>query len=580
MFAQGLGAPMQTEAIFILLLVLATSVAIATRRLRVPYTVALVVAGLVIGPLNLIEAPQLTREILFFVFLPGLLFEAAYHLDYGDFRRHLFPIGSLAIPGVVAAAGLTALVLTPAVTTLDLAQGFTWQLGLVFGAIIAATDPIAVVALLKSLGAPKELALIMEGESLLNDGTAIVLFGLILVVVSGGNVGAGELVLDFARIVGGGAVVGIAIGMAVSEVVKRVADPMIEITLTTIAAYGSFVAAERFGFSGVIAVVSAGMLCGNYAAAQGMTPSTRIAVDSFWQYVAFALNSLVFLLIGFEVRIGDLAAAWLPILVAYVAVLASRGAVTAAMTWLLRARGRHMPWSWSAVLWWGGLRGGLCMVLALSLAADFPNRDLLVTMTFGVVTLVILAHGFTMSPLLSALRLTSRHRAQEEFELTRGRLHLAERALEVIRGMERARTTDRGLLEDLEKEYEERVEREEKHLRELNAEHPDLRAGEISRTLRQVLLAERRQATESYRSGLLSPDVYEKLAADIDARLMEAEGRWTPAAERDDESAPVEPAQEEAAEPAHEVAPEGDRESNEAAPKPPRDEADLSGNEG
>ena len=552
---------METEGILILLLVLATSVAIATRTLRVPYTVALVMAGLVIGALNIIEAPQLTREILFFVFLPGLLFEAAYHLDYEDFRRHLFPIGSLAIPGVVAAAGLTAVVLTPAVTTLDPAQGFTWQLGLVFGAIVAATDPIAVVALLKRLGAPKELGLLMEGESLLNDGTAIVIFGLILAVVSGGNIGAGQLVLDFALTVGGGAVVGIGIGLAVSEVVKRVDDPMIEITLTTIAAYGSFVAAERFGFSGVIAVVSAGMLCGNYAAAQGMTPSTRIAVESFWEYVAFALNSLVFLLIGFEVHLADLAEAWLPILVAYVAVLASRGVVTAATTWLMRARGRHMPWSWSAVLWWGGLRGGLSMVLALSLAADFPNRDLLVTMTFGVVTLVILVHGFTMSPLLSALGLTSRHEAQEEFELTRGRLHVAQHALEVIREMQRSRTTDRRLLEELEKEYAARVERQEEHLRDLHEKHPYLRAGEVRRARRQVLLAERGQATESYRSGLLSPDIYERLSADIDARLTEAEELgYAP----EDEG----------------PRPESDGESDDGSARTSRDEADLSGNQG
>jgi len=429
---------------------------------------------------------------------------------------------------VVLATAVTALVLTPAVGALHLAEGFGWRDGLVFGALISATDPIAVVALFKSLGAPRELGLLLEGESLLNDGIAIVLFTLILSIVTGQTVDAGSLVVNFALTVGGGAAVGVGIGLAVSEVVKRVDDPMIEITLTTIAAYGSFVAAERFAFSGVIATVAAGMLCGNYAASQGMTPSTRIAVESFWNYVAFALNSLVFLLIGFQVQVGDLVQAWLPILVAYVAVLASRGVVAAAVTLLLKARGRRMPWSWSAVLWWGGLRGGICMVLALSLSAGFPHRDLLVTMTFGVVTVVILAHGFTMSPLLSRLGLTGRQEARKAFELARGRLHVSQHALDVIRRMESSRTTDPQLLEQLEEEYERRVSDAEERLRSMHLDDPELRAGEVSRVVRQVLLAERREATEGYRTGLLSADVYEELSADIDARLMEAEESWVP----------------------------------------------------
>ena len=335
---------MTTEAIFILLLVLATSVAIATRKLRVPYTVALVLSGLVIGALDVVQAPELTRELLFFVFLPGLLFEAAYHIEYEEFRRNLLPIGSLALPGVVAATLVTALVLKPTVDLLGMGGGFGWQQGLLFGALIAATDPVAVVALFKTLGVPRELAVVMEGESLLNDGTAIVVFTLILGVSTGDGAHAGPLIVAFLVTVGGGAALGIGMGLGVSEVMKRIDDPMIEITLTTIAAYGSFVAAEYFGVSGVIATVSAGMLCGNYAAVHGMTASTRIAVESFWEYVAFALNSMVFLLIGFEVKLGGLLSAWLPILLAYLAVLVSRGVVAVGMTWLGRLRGRRVPW--------------------------------------------------------------------------------------------------------------------------------------------------------------------------------------------------------------------------------------------
>jgi len=553
---------METEAILVLLLVLATSVAIATTRLRVPYTVALVAAGLVLGPLELIEAPHLTRELLFFVFLPGLLFEAAYHLEFEDFRRHVVSIGALAVPGVVAAAGLTALVITPLTGTLHLATGFGWAQGLVFGAVIAATDPIAVVALFKKLGAPRELGVLMEGESLLNDGTSIVLFTLILAAVGGGSVHAGGLVRDFAVTVGGGALLGIGVGLAVAEVMKRIDDPMIEITLTTIAAYGSFVAGERFGVSGVIATVAAGMLCGNYAATRGMTPSTRISVETFWEYVAFALNSLVFLLIGFEVRVGDMLDAWLPILVAYLAVLVSRAVVAGGVTALLRARGGHMPWTWATVLWWGGLRGGVSMVLALSLAPDFPHRDLLVTMTFGVVTLVILAHGLTVSPLLTGLGLVGRREAREEYELARGRLQVARRALDVIGDMKSSRTADPVLLERMEAEYRRQLEQQEERLHSLHVEHADLRASEISRTLRQVLLEERRQATESYRTGLISRDVFTRLAADIDARLVEAREVWTPDAGGEDADGGQDDLPERATGPAHGGHAEGSEEGD------------------
>ena len=175
---------------------------------------------------------------------------------------------------------------------------------------------------------------------------------------------------------------------------------MIEITLTTIAAYGSFLAAEHFHYSGVIATVAAGMLCGNYGARVGMSPSTRIAVETFWEYVAFALNSIVFLLIGLEVNFQALLASWQAILVAYLVVTGGRALIIFGASSLLRRTRERIPWAWSVILTWGGLRGGLPMVLVLSLPRDFPHRELLVSMTFGVVILSILVHGLTMSPLL------------------------------------------------------------------------------------------------------------------------------------------------------------------------------------
>ncbi|HEX3594869.1 MAG TPA: cation:proton antiporter, partial [Polyangiaceae bacterium] len=287
---------MRPETALILLFAVATAVAIATRRLKIPYTVALVIAGLGLGATHLVDGIHLTKELLYSVFLPGLIFEAAYHLKFSDFRANATAILSLAVPGVLATIGATATLLVTSSGVADFAPDFGWPHALVFAALIAATDPIAVVALFKSLGAPARLSVLAEGESLVNDGTSIVLFSIVYAAATGGGTSVAVGVREFVTVAGAGLAVGMTLGFATSRVMKRVDDPMIEITLTTIAAYGSFAIAEQWHFSGVIATVTSGMLCGSFAAPRAMSPATRIAVESFWEYLAFALNSLVFLL--------------------------------------------------------------------------------------------------------------------------------------------------------------------------------------------------------------------------------------------------------------------------------------------
>lgn len=398
---------MRFETVFVTLFSVATAVALLARWLKVPYTIALVIAGLLLGSVHALEPPHLTKELLFSVFLPGLIFEAAFHLDVDKFWRNKLTINALAVPGVVLSIAFTALLFWPAVSALELIPGLRLPHALCFAALISATDPIAVVALFKRLGAPPRLTLLIESESLLNDGTAVVLFTLVLGLFSGQESTPLGALLDFLRVVGVGAGVGAAIGWTASKLIKRVRDPMIEITLTTLTAYGSFVLGDSLHGSGIIATVAAGMLCGSYGARRGMGQSSLMAVESFWEYVAFALNSVVFLLIGFEVRIEALLHSLPAVLIAYVAVTVVRAGVVFLITLLLRRTAERIPWSWSTVLTWGGLRGSLSMVLALSLAPDFPLRGAIITITFGVVILSILVQGLTMSPLLRWLRLTA-----------------------------------------------------------------------------------------------------------------------------------------------------------------------------
>jgi CPA1 family monovalent cation:H+ antiporter len=514
---------MEGEAVFVLLFVVATAVAIAVRRLSVPYTVALVFTGILLGVVRAFDSPQLTQALLFNVFLPGLLFEAAFHIEFDDFWRNRLAVAALAVPGVVTAIALTAVVLPPVAHLAGFAEGLHWQHALVFGALISATDPIAVVAIFRRLGVPGRLSILLEGESLLNDGTAIVFFTLSLAVVSGTAVTASALAIDFVRIVGLGALIGAGVGVLISQIIRQVDDPMIEISLTTIAAYGSFLAAEHFEYSGVIATVVTGLLCGNYAARVGMSPSTRIAVEAFWEYVAFALNSIVFLLIGLEVHFRALLGYWEAILVAAVVVTLGRGFVIAAVTALLARTRERIPWKWTAVLTWGGLRGGLPMVLVLGLPASFPQRDAIVAMTFGVVVISILVSGLTMSPLLRRLGVTTGSAEQTEYELTRSRLQTAHAALEEIAAMARVGFARPDVLAALRKTYEETIARNRTALDRLEPEQHHLRTDEWRRAMRHLLLVEKDRVLESVRRGAMSPAVEEHLLADIDARLLRLE---------------------------------------------------------
>jgi CPA1 family monovalent cation:H+ antiporter len=320
-----------------------------------------------------------------------------------------------------------------------------------------------------------------------------------------------------------GALVGIGVGLAASQIIKQVDDPMIEISLTTIAAYGSFLTAEHFHYSGVIAAVAAGMFCGNYAARVGMSPSTRVAVEAFWEYVAFALNSIVFLLIGLEVQFRLLLASWQAILVAYLIVTLGRGLIIFGGSSLLRRTRERSPWAWSVVLAWGGLRGALPMVLVLSLPAAFPHRELLVSMTFGVVILSILVHGLTMSPLLRWLGIVRGQGDRVAYEFTRGELQAAHAALRELDEMAHIHFTRHEVVASLRREYEQKIAHDQEALDGLRLEKPQLETEELRWARRHLLLVEKEEVIDAFHHGVLSQAVQEKLLADIDARLLRLE---------------------------------------------------------
>jgi monovalent cation:H+ antiporter, CPA1 family len=393
------------ELTLLLLLAVAAAVAVLSNRARLPYAIGLILAGLVLGNLWPYTGPHLSKDLLFLVLLPGLLFEAAFQIQFSEVWRARGLIASLAVPGLVFATFLTAALVWWGVNLLK-PGAINFLEATVFGALISATDPISVLAIFRSLGVDRQLAAVVEAESLFNDGTAIVIFTIVLGMATGDRIGIGAAVWEFFRVAGFAVVIGMAVGIAVSLLTRSIDDPMVELTLTVLTAYGAFIAAESMGLSGVIACVTAGMVAGNWGAPRGMSAATRAAVDVFWSYIAFLFNSLVFLLMGLEINLEKLTHYLPEIIIAWLAINLARAALVGSKYAIMRATGRTgLPASWAKVLTWGGLRGGLSMVLALSLPRDFSHREMILHVTFGVVLLTLLVQGLTIKPLLRAVGL-------------------------------------------------------------------------------------------------------------------------------------------------------------------------------
>ncbi len=511
------------ETAVLLLFVVASLLSVIANRLHLPYTVALVLGGLALGALHLFHTPVLTHDLVFNLFLPGLIFESAYHLSASAMWRDRLAIFGLAVPGVFLSMVVTAYVFLWASEYLPHLSGAVVPLAvaLVFGAAVAATDPISVVAIFRKLMAPERLTFMIESESLLNDGTAIVFFSLFLTLAEGKSISITHLGIDFVSEVGGGALLGLIVGWLSSEIIKRIGDGMVEITITILAAYGSFLLATQLGYSGVIATVVAGLICGNYGAQKGMTASVRMAVNTFWEYIGFALNSLIFLLVGLTINLLDLMHIWALVLAAYVAVTIARAAVVYGMGALLSRTRAKIPLNWNFVLMWGGIRGALSMVLALSLPAGLPHRELLINLVFGVVLLTILVQGLSISPLARMLKVLGKSGADQNTEIQRLRIFLAKSDLLELKKLGEEGLRDQRALNVLKVALEEEQKEATEQLRQLDKPDNNIMQGDFVRLYRRILLARKEKINQAQREGLLNEISAEQLLVDIDAQLLE-----------------------------------------------------------
>jgi CPA1 family monovalent cation:H+ antiporter len=376
------------------LLVAMPLIAFVARRLRLPYTVVMVLAGLAIsvvphGGGEIKVAPDLAVTLL----LPGLVFEAAYRLDGNELRRSFGGIALLAVPGVLICAAVVAVVL-------HLATGLALQEAFLVGAIVSATDPVAVVATMRELRAPSRLVTLIDAESLFNDGTAVLVYVIALAGLSG-QVGLAEGASDFVVGLVASIAIGAAIGFGVAWLAGRTEDHLIELTLTLLAAYGTFVVAGLVHQSGIIAVVVAGIVVGTYRHEALFTARAREAIDTVWEFLAFVLTGVAFLLIGISISLDSLQTAALFIAWGVIAVLVGRALVIygvlggSSIVGHVLGLAPRIPVPWLHVINWTGLRGAVAMALALSLPGDVPDRALLQGTIFGIVLFTVLVQGTT-----------------------------------------------------------------------------------------------------------------------------------------------------------------------------------------
>ncbi len=467
--------PVSAILVLVLLLLCAGIFAIVFKRLRFPYTIGLVLVGLGLGGaavhvegLAFLGKIHFTPNIVLYILLPTLVFEASLNMDTRLLIRNLLPVILLAAPGLVFATLVTGAIvgwMTP----------LSFGAAMLFGSLISATDPVAVIAVFRELGAPKRLSMLVDGESLFNDATAIVMFGIVLGLLTGGaTLGVSAIAwagVQFVLVFLGGTLVGALVGYVMVQVLALAKDdPLVEIAFTAVIAYIAFILAQFYmDLSGVMAVVGAGLVVSYYGSTR-FSPAVKQHLSHFWEFACFAANSFIFLLLGLTenylaqgadrlYRVG------LVVLVAVFAISVARALlIFGAVPWINKmSRRPAVSFAYQAVMFWGGLRGALPIALAMSLTPGQVggelNRSLIVDCTLGVVLFTLLVQGTTISRLMDWLGLNALSPLEHTLVQTT-QLALKREGLTAIEAIGRQwPALDLAPVENVAAEYRETIER-------------------------------------------------------------------------------------------------------------------------
>ncbi|MFB6084497.1 MAG: cation:proton antiporter [Halorientalis sp.] len=524
--AEG-GIPISLLVDLLSVFVIAAGVGILVAKVGdFPYTVALLLAGIAASVIGVDVAITLSHDLILLVLLPPLLFEGAATTDLERLRRNTVPILAIAVPGLVAAVvllGAAGARLFP----------FEPLVALLFAAMILPTDPVSVLALFEELGAPDRLSVIVEGESLINDGVGVVLFSALLALVeSGATVRTlldprqlAAVATDIAVVSVGGLVVGLAAGYAVYRVMINLDEHMTEIVLTIVLAYGAFVLAEHYlHVSGVIATVAAGLFIGNRGADYAMSPQTKISIFNTWETGAFIVNTFIFLMIGVTTPVADLVAYADLILLAIPLVVAARAAVVYPITALVNLVNEpRISHAYKHVMVWGGLHASIPIALVLGLPTggllDATVRTQLRAMVFGVAGFSLVVQALTMAPLLRSLGVVTRSEEEELFELLIGRARAVDAALDAADRLHDAGELTGEVYENFTTEYEREKSELNDTISELLQTAPELRHEQYLTGERRILQQEKSAIMDAMRNGVISDTAGERLLEETNLKL-------------------------------------------------------------
>jgi monovalent cation/hydrogen antiporter len=517
------------EAVVLLLGAVLILMAVA-RRILIPYPIFLVLGGLILGFVPGVPAVRLDPEIVFLIFLPPILWAAAYFTSLRDFQANLRPITLLAVGLVLATTAAVAAVAHAIV------PGLGWPAAFALGAIVSPPDAVAATAIARRLRIPHRVVTILEGESLVNDAAALVLYRAAVAATVTGTFVAGEVLWQFVLAAAGGVAIGLAIGFVTREALHHAEDSLVETAITLLVPYAAWILAERVHASAVLACVAGGLYV-RRGFSTAVPPATRIRARAVWDLLVFLLNGVIFVLIGLQLRaIRDAGLGESPArLVMYGAVI-SAVAIVVRLLWVplatviprlispaLNRRDPLPPWSAVFLLAWTGMRGIVSLAAALALplttasGAPFPSRDQIVVITFEVILATLVLQGLTLSPLIRRLRLGDD--TTLELEEAHARQEAGRAALARLDDLARAPGASREDIERMRTLYTQRVQRASSI--DPGADAESARAQAALRRLRhETLSAERRALIALRDQGVISDDVLHRLEQELDIEAI------------------------------------------------------------